>query len=68
MFCHLKRYKIIRSRGSTHPVYVNNFEKARQLFSEINGLEVISLSDLEKGGHYQLMVSAVLCVKKYPFS
>ena len=61
-----KVYKIIRSRGMLRPTYIEDFDKARLLISEINDLEVISLTDLKKGEHYQLMVGTVISVKKYP--
>ena len=61
-----KVYKIIRSRGMPRPTYVEDFDTARQLISEINNLEVIALRDLKKGEQYQLMVGTVLSVKKYP--
>ena len=61
-----KVYKIIRSRGMLRPTYIEDFETVRLLISEINNLEVISLKDLKKGEHYQLMVGTVLSVKKYP--
>jgi len=46
---------------------VNDFEKARELISEIYGLEVIKLTRLKKGGHYQLKVKAELNDKMYLF-
>ena len=60
-------YKLIRSRGMRRPAYMEDFEKARLYISEINNLEVISLKDLKKGEHYQLMVGAGLRVRKYAF-
>ena len=48
------------------PTYIEDFDTARRLISEIRDLEVISLKDLKKGEHYQLMVGTVLSVKKYP--
>lgn len=61
-----KVYKIIRSRGILRPTYIEDFDTARLRISEISDLEVISLKDLKKGEHYQLMVGTVLSVKKYP--
>jgi len=60
-------YKIIRSRGIMRPAYIEDFDTARRLISEINDLEVISLSHLKKGEHYQLMVGTGLSVRKYTF-
>ncbi len=61
-----KDYKILRSRGIMRPTYIEDFDTARLLISEIRDLEVISLSHLKKGEHYQLMVGTVLSEKKYP--
>ncbi len=61
-----KVYKIIRSRGRLRPTYLEDFDQARLLVSELNDLEVISLADLKKGEPYQLMVGTVLSLKKYP--
>ncbi len=61
-----KDYKIIRSRGIMRPTYIEDFDTARRLISEISDLEVISLKNLKKGEHYQLMVATVLSEKKYP--
>jgi hypothetical protein len=60
-----KVYKITRSRGILRPTYVEDFDSARRHISEINDLAVISLADLKKGTHYQLMVGAVLSLKKF---
>jgi len=60
-------YKLIRSRGILRPTYIEDFEKARLHISEVNDVEVISLKELKKGGHYQLMVGAGLSVRKYAF-
>jgi hypothetical protein len=60
-------FKLIRSRGVLRPVYIEDFEKARVHISEINNLKVISLKELNKGEHYQLMVGAGLSVRKYAF-
>lgn len=62
-----KAYKLIRSRGVLRPIYMENFEKARLYISEISNLEVISLNNLNKGKHYQLMVGAGLSLRKYEF-
>lgn len=59
-------FKLIRSRGLLRPAYIEDFEKARLHISEVNDLKVISLKELKKGEHYQLMVGAGLSIKKYP--
>jgi len=61
-----KLYKIIRSPGMLRTTYVEDFDSARLLISEINNLEVLALRDLKKGEQYQLMVGTVLSLKKYP--
>lgn len=60
-----KVYKITRSRGILRPTYIEDFDSARLHMSEISNLAVISLADLKKGTHYQLMVGAVLSLKKF---
>ena len=60
-------YRIIRSWEKRDQLVVNDFEKARELISEIYGLEVIKLTRLKKGGHYQLKVKAELNDKIYLF-
>ena len=60
-----KVYKITRSRGILRPTYIEDFDSARLHISELSDLAVISLADLKKGTHYQLMVGAVLSLKKF---
>ena len=60
-----KVYKITRSRGILRPTYIEDFDSARRHISEISDLAVISLADLKKGDHYQLMVGAVLSLKNF---
>jgi len=60
-------YRIIRSWEKRDQLVVNNFEKARELISEIDGLEIIKLTRLKKGGHYQLKVKSELNDKMYQF-
>lgn len=61
-----KVYKITRSRGILRPTYIEDFDSARLYISKVNDLAVIALGDLKEGVHYQLMVGAVLSLKKYP--
>jgi hypothetical protein len=63
-----KEYSIIRSWEKASPLVVINIEKARQLISEINSLEVIPFKSLKKGKHYQLRVKSELNDRKYFFS
>ena len=60
-----KVYKITRSPGIRRPTYIEDFDSARLHISELNDLAVMSLADLKKGEHYQLMVGAVLSLKKF---
>jgi hypothetical protein len=59
-----KVYKVMHSRGRPQPTYIEDFDSARLLFSEINDLAVISLTNLKRGEHYQVMVGTVLAIKK----
>ena len=63
-----KEYSIIRTWEKAGASMVLNFEKARQLISEINSLEVIPLKSLKKGKHYQLKVKSELNDRNYFFS
>ena len=63
-----KEYRIMRSWGKIDPLVTKNFEKARLLMSEIDGLKVIPLTRIKKGKHYQLRVKSELNEKKIPFS
>lgn len=63
-----KEYSISRSWQKTSPLVVINFEKARQLISEIKSLEVIPLKSLKKGKRYQLRVKSELDDRNYFFS
>jgi Domain of unknown function (DUF4390) len=63
-----KEYGIQRSWEKRTPVVIKDFEKARRLFSEIKGYDVIPLKRLEKGKHYQLRVKSELSDTKGHFS
>ena len=63
-----KEYSTIRTWEKASPLVVLNFEKARQLITEIKSLEVIQLKSLKKGKHYQLRVKSELNDRKYFFS
>jgi hypothetical protein len=63
-----KEYRIMRSWGKIDPLVTKNFEKARLLMSEIDGLKIIPLTRIKKGKHYQLRVKSELNEKKIPFS
>ena len=60
---------IAKSRfwGIRRPIYIEDFDSARLHISEINDLVVITLRDLKEGVHYQLVVGAVLSIRKCLF-
>jgi hypothetical protein len=60
-----KEYQVARAWDLSAPKVLSNFENARILMSEIGGLKIVSLSQLKKGGHYQLRVKSELHEKKY---
>ena len=63
-----KEYRIQRSWEKRAPTEEKDFLKAQNLLSEIIGLDVISLSKLKKGAHYQLEVRSELYDRYFPFS
>jgi hypothetical protein len=63
-----KEYRIRRSWEKRIPLVIKDFEKAQSLFSEIKGLEVISLKRLKKGEHYQLRVKSELSENRDHFT
>jgi len=60
-----KEYGIVREWEKTGPLVVKEFENARLLISEINGLKIIPLAMLEKEKHYQATVKSELVDKKF---
>jgi hypothetical protein len=60
-----KEYKISLSESKADDIVVKNFAKARQIMSQINGLKIIPLKQLEKGQHYQIRVKSELDDKKF---
>jgi len=62
-----KEYRISRAWDPSAPKFITNFENARRLMSEIDGLEIAPLDRLKKGGHYQMRVKSELHEKKYRF-
>jgi len=63
-----KEYRIHSSWEKSDPVVEKNFLQAQKFFSEIKGLDIISLSRLKKGAHYQLRLKSELQDRSYPFS
>jgi hypothetical protein len=60
-----KEYRVSRAWDRSAPKVSGNFENARSLMSEINGLEIVPLTRLKKGGHYQMRVKSELHEKKF---
>ena len=63
-----KEYRIRRSWEKTPPSVIKDFEKAQSLFYEIKGFDVVALSRLKKGKHYQLRVKSELNKNKVRFT
>ena len=53
-----KEYRIRRSWENMVPLVTNEFLKAQKFLSDIKGLNIISLSKLKRGTHYQLRVKS----------
>ena len=62
-----KEYRIRRSWENMVPFVTNDFLKAQKSLSEIKGLDIISLSKLKKGTHYQLRVKSEQYDRYLPF-
>ncbi len=63
-----KEYRIQRSWEKSGPAKEEDYLKAQNFLSEIKGLDVISLSKLKKGAHYQLEVKSELQDRHLPFT
>ncbi len=63
-----KEYRIQRSWEKSGPVDETDFLQAQKFLSEIKGLEVLPLSRLKKGSHYQLRVKSELYDRYLSFS
>ena len=55
-----QEFSIHRSWKNGKPDIAKSFEEAQKLMSEINGLKVLPLKQLEKGRRYQLLAKAEL--------
>lgn len=55
-----KEFHIERSWAPGGPLVTNSFEEAQQLMIKIDSLKIASLTELEKGQHYQLRAKAEL--------
>jgi len=64
----LKKVYIVRlSSAENKVVYVNDFEEAKKLMSEIVGLKVTQLRNLQRGNRYQISMMAELDKIRLPF-
>jgi hypothetical protein len=55
-----KRYKVRLSEKDNKTIYVQEFDEAIELMSEIAGLAISELSELHKGKHYKVSMMAEL--------
>lgn len=63
-----KEYRIQPSWEKSDPVIEKDFLQARKFLSEIKGLDIVSLSKLKKGIHYQLRIKSELNEYKIRFT
>ncbi|HDZ90311.1 MAG: DUF4390 domain-containing protein [Deltaproteobacteria bacterium] len=64
----LKKVYIVRlSSRDNKPIYVKDFGEAKKLMSEIVGLKVTELHNLERGNRYQISMMAELDKIRLPF-
>jgi hypothetical protein len=64
----LKRMYVVRlSERKNEVIFVQDFEEAKKLISEVVGLQVIGLMNLRKGSHYQVRLMAELDEIRLPF-
>ncbi|MBW1779827.1 MAG: DUF4390 domain-containing protein [Deltaproteobacteria bacterium] len=64
----LKKVYIVRlSSRDNKTIYVKEFEEAKKLMSEIVGLKVTELRNLQRGNHYQISMMAELDKIRLPF-
>ncbi|MDQ1333589.1 MAG: hypothetical protein QG552_539 [Thermodesulfobacteriota bacterium] len=62
-----KIYEIRLSSSDDKVVYVKDFEEAKKLMSEIVGLKVTELRNLQRGNRYQISMMAELDKIRLPF-
>ncbi len=55
-----KRYEMRLTERDQEVIFVQDFQEAKHLMSEVAALEVVPLHRLEKGGRYQLRMKAEL--------
>lgn len=62
-----KEFIVKRSWENADPIVTQSFEEAQKLMAEIDSLKIVPLSELEKGGHYQIRAKAELSKLTLPF-
>lgn len=60
-------YVIKLSENDNKPILVYDFDEAKKILSEVTGLRVAELQNLQKGGHYQVSMMAELDKIRLPF-
>jgi len=53
-----KEFSVSRSYAGNEPVVTPSFDEAKKLMSEIDGLKIVPLNQLEKGKKYQIRAKA----------
>jgi hypothetical protein len=62
-----KEYVVSRSWDANQPVVVKSMDAAQKLMTEVDSLQVVPLSRLEKGQQYQIQAKAQLNKMTLPF-
>lgn len=55
-----KEFSVIRSKDPERPLVTRDFSEAKKNMAEVDSLEIVSLSKLEKGSPYQIQAKAEL--------
>ena len=63
-----KLYKVKLSERGDATIFVPDFEEVKKLMSEIIGLKVAELKDLQTAGHYQVRMMAELDKIRFPLN
>ncbi len=62
-----KEFLVKRSWANNNNVATKSFEEARKLMTDVDGLKVVPLTLLDKGGYYQIRAKAELSKLTLPF-
>jgi len=62
-----KIYKVRLSESDEKPIFVQDFNEAKELMSEIVGVRVAELSNLRRGARYKVYMMAELDTIRLPF-